>query len=223
MCAWWDVPLRSVLDVGAGTGLWRDWFASQRPRVVYRSIDISDYVCRQYGHEQANIATWRPSEQADLVVCQGVLQYLDDEACSRAIGNLALACGAVLYLEVPTMADRYNVIDVDATDLDVHWRTGTWYRRRLGRHFTVIGGGLFAARCWGFTSTSWRPSCWSSGDGGEMSVGEHAVRTQVAALEHHGGGAIAQVEDHHLGVGEQHERGHGTVGTVDLENVTVLH
>jgi len=31
--AWWGIPIRSVLDVGAGTGLWRDWFAAERPRV----------------------------------------------------------------------------------------------------------------------------------------------------------------------------------------------
>jgi hypothetical protein len=92
---------------------------------------------------------WRPSEPADLVVCQGVLQYIEDAACSRAIANLASACAAVLYLEVPTVADREEVIDPDATDLDIHWRTGAWYRRRLGRHFRALGGGLFAARAAG--------------------------------------------------------------------------
>ena len=149
MCAWWQVPVRSVLDVGAGTGLWRQWFASERPGVVYRSIDVSDYACRRYGHDHADISTWQPSAPADLVVCQGVLQYLDDAACSRAIANLAVACAAVLYLEVPTAADRDKVIDTDATDLDVHWRSGAWYRRRLRRHFIAVGGGLFAVRAAG--------------------------------------------------------------------------
>jgi len=82
-------------------------------------------------------------------VCQGVLQYLDDAACSRAIVNLAAACGALLYLELPTAGDLYEVIDPDATDLDVHWRTGAWYRRRLGRHFRAVGGGLYVARAAG--------------------------------------------------------------------------
>ena len=146
LCGWWGISLRSVLDVGAGTGLWRDRFAAERPHVTYRSIDVSEYACRRYGHEQANISRWRPSTPADLVVCQGVLQYLDDEACSLAIGNLAAACGAVLFLEVPTVGDLDEVIDQDATDMDIHWRTGSWYRRRLGRHFQPIGGGLFVAR-----------------------------------------------------------------------------
>ena len=67
-------------------------------------------------------------------------------ACSLAIGNLAAACEAVLFLEVPTVGDLDEVIDRDATDMDIHWRTGSWYRRRLGRHFRAIGGGLFVAR-----------------------------------------------------------------------------
>jgi SAM-dependent methyltransferase len=142
-------PGDSVLDVGAGTGLWRGWFAAERPRVAYRSVDVSDYACRRYGHEQADISRWRPDTPSDLVVCQGVLQYLDDEACSRAVGNLAAACSALLYLEVPTAGDLRDVIDTDATDLDIYWRTGSWYRRRLGRHFRAIGGGLYAARAAG--------------------------------------------------------------------------
>jgi trans-aconitate methyltransferase len=149
MCGWWGITLRSVLDVGAGTGLWRDWFAAERPHVAYRSIDVSDYACRRYGHEQADISHWRPKVPADLVVCQGVLQYLDDDACSLAIGNLAAACRAVMFLEVPTAGDLTEVIDMDATDLDIYWRSGSWYRRRLGRHFRLIGGGLYAARAAG--------------------------------------------------------------------------
>jgi SAM-dependent methyltransferase len=149
LCAWWGIHIRSVLDVGAGTGLWRDWFAAEKPRVAYRSIDVSDYACRRYGHEQADISRWRPATPADLVVCQGVLQYLDDGACSRAIVNLGAACGTLLYLELPTAGDLVDVIDADATDLDVHWRSGSWYRRRLGRHFRAIGGGLYVARAAG--------------------------------------------------------------------------
>jgi len=49
-----------------------------------------------------------------------------------------------LYLEVPTRADRDSAIDPDGTDLDVHWRTGAWYRTRLSTRFTEIGGVLYA-------------------------------------------------------------------------------
>jgi hypothetical protein len=114
--------------------------------VDYVGIDVSEHACRRWGHVRADIATWRPATPFDLVVCQGVLQYLDDDACAAAIANLATATRAVLYLEVPTTADRVTVIDPEATDLDVHWRPGAWYRRRLGRWFRPAGAGLWVRR-----------------------------------------------------------------------------
>ena len=53
---------RAVLDVGAGTGLWGDWFRANRPDVAVRSVDVSEHACRTYGHEQRDIATWSPVE-----------------------------------------------------------------------------------------------------------------------------------------------------------------
>jgi trans-aconitate methyltransferase len=149
LCGWWGVRLRRVLDVGAGTGLWRDWFSQSRPSVSYQSIDSSEYACRRYGHEHRDISTWRPARQADLVICQGVLQYLDDRACRGAIANLGAATRGLLYLEVPTERDRDEVVDRDATDLEINWRSGSWYRRRLQRDFVEVGCGLFAARAAG--------------------------------------------------------------------------
>jgi hypothetical protein len=146
LMGWWGLPVRSVLDVGAGTGLWRSWFRDHRPGVRYRSIDVSEYACRRYGHEQHDIASWRPGRPSDLVVCHGVLQYLDDASCLAAIDNLGAATRAVLFLEVPTAADRNDVIDPAFTDLDIHWRTGAWYRRQLRPSFLALGCGLFVAR-----------------------------------------------------------------------------
>lgn len=143
MAAWWRIPVRSVLDVGAGKGFWRDWLAAEMPKVRYHGLDVSEHACRTYGHELADLATWRPSKQYDLVVCQSVLQYLDDRSCARAIEALADACRGLLVLEVPTTADRDGTIDPDGTDLDVHWRTGAWYRKQLNRGFTEIGAGLW--------------------------------------------------------------------------------
>lgn len=146
MAAWWRIPIRSVLDVGAGKGYWRDWLASAHPRVGYHGLDVSEHACRRYRHELADIARWAPPRQYDLVVCQSMLQYLDDADAATAIDKLSAACRGLLLLEVPTVADRQTVIDPAFTDLDVHWRTGTWYRRRLGRGFTEIGGGLWLSR-----------------------------------------------------------------------------
>ena len=65
---------------------------------------------------------------------------------AHAITSLAAACRGLLCLEVPTADDREHSIDPSATDLDVHWRTGAWYRKRLARGFTEIGGGLWLSR-----------------------------------------------------------------------------
>jgi hypothetical protein len=146
LAAWLGVEVASVLDVGAGPGLWRGWFRRHRPAVRYRSTDFSPYACARYGHERRDISRWRSRERYDLVVCQGVLQYLDDAAAARAIENLGAMCRGLLYLEAITAHDLAEIVDPAATDTAVHGRTGAWYRRRLAPHFVQVGAGLWAAR-----------------------------------------------------------------------------
>jgi trans-aconitate methyltransferase len=146
LAAWWRIPIRSVLDVGAGKGYWRNWLEEAHPEVKYHGIDASEYACKRYGHERADVAEWRPPRQYDLVVCQSVLQYIDDTDAATTIGMLAVACRGLLLFDAPTVADRDTVIDQSRTDLDVHWRTGEWYRKRLNRGFTEIGGGMWLSR-----------------------------------------------------------------------------
>ncbi len=143
LAQWWRIPIRSVLDIGAGKGFWRDGLAAAAPHVQYHGIDVSEHACRRYGHEHADLATWWPHRRYDLVVCQSVIQYLDDRPASEAIDALAAATRGLLFLEIPTTADRDHAIDQAGTDLDVHWRTGTWYRKRLRLGFTEVGGGLW--------------------------------------------------------------------------------
>ena len=143
LIAWLGGEVESVLDVGAGTGLWRDWLARHRPEVRYRSIDVSQYACERYGHEHRDIATWRERASYDLVVCQGVLPYLEDAACAQAIENIAAMAGGFLFLEAITARDLREVCDLESTDAKVHPRTGDWYRKLLARHFITVGGGLF--------------------------------------------------------------------------------
>ncbi len=146
LAAWWRVPIRSVLDVGAGKGYWHDWLRETKPVVRYHGLDVSEHACRTYGHELADLATWRPRRRYDLVVCQSVIQYLDDRDASNAIGTIAAACRGLLVIEVPTRADRDGAIDPSGTDLDVYWRSGAWYRTRLNVHFTEIGGGIWLSK-----------------------------------------------------------------------------
>jgi 2-polyprenyl-3-methyl-5-hydroxy-6-metoxy-1,4-benzoquinol methylase len=143
---WWGHPIETVLDVGAGVGLWRDWFRKHRPRAAYRSTEYSRYACKRYGHEHRDITKWRAKQTFDLVVCQGVLPYLDDVGCARAIENLAAMTGGFLYLEAITKKDLAEVIDDSKTDVYVHPRTGAWYRARLREHYVEVGAGLFCRR-----------------------------------------------------------------------------
>jgi 2-polyprenyl-3-methyl-5-hydroxy-6-metoxy-1,4-benzoquinol methylase len=145
LSAWLGVDIGTVLDVGAGTGIWRGLLRRQLPRVRYKSIDASSYACARFGHEQRDISRWRSRERFDLVVCHSVLQYLEDAAAERALRNLCAMCGGMLYLEVITRAD-VPLLDVTRTDTAVHLRPGSWYRARIGRDLVQVGGGLWAAR-----------------------------------------------------------------------------
>jgi hypothetical protein len=143
---WFGGDIDSVLDVGAGVGLWRDWFAKEIPEARYRSIDVSVYACAKYGHECRDISKWRAREKFDLVLCQGVLPYLDDAACARAVANIAAMCRGFLYLEAITARDLREVCDRSRTDVSVHARPARFYRRLLAEHFETLGCGLFHAR-----------------------------------------------------------------------------
>lgn len=143
LAAWWEIPIRNVLDVGAGMGFWRDWYREEHPEVKVQSVDISEHACRTWGHQQRDIANWRPRGRFDLVVCHSVLQYLDDDEVVRAIDHLTGATRHLLYLELPTRSDLAHLVDPKGTDLDVHRRTGAWYRRHLGARLRQVGAGLW--------------------------------------------------------------------------------
>lgn len=146
LLGWWGLDVRSVLDIGAGPGYWRDWYRSHHPRTKVLSTDVSEYACRTYGHRRADIATWTPPRRFDLVICHSVLQYLDDASTKSAIANLAAGTAHFLYLEIPTKSDFADVVDPSTTDMGVHKRTGAWYRRELDHRFRQVGGGLWLSR-----------------------------------------------------------------------------
>jgi len=145
VAAWLGVRVRTVLDVGAGPGHWGRFFR-RRGAVRYRGVDVSEHACERWGHERRDISTWCGRERFDLVVCQSVLQYLDDRAAARAIDHLGRMCRGLLYLEAITRRDLAATVDVRRTDMWVYARDGEWYRRRLARHFVQVGAGLWASR-----------------------------------------------------------------------------
>lgn len=146
MCGWWDAKISSVLDVGSGLGYWRDWYASNHPRVRVHSIDVSEHACIKYHHELCDISTWQPDRSFDLVICQSVLQYLPNRRAEAAIEHLAAATRLVMYLEVPTTSDLKHVVDHRSTDFDIYARSSEWYRKRLIKHFIHAGAGLWISK-----------------------------------------------------------------------------
>lgn len=146
LAGWWGIPIRSVLEVGAGPGHWGRWLCAHRPAVRYYGTDVSAYACSRYGHQQRDIAAWHAPRAVDLAVCQGVLHYLDDSAAERAIENIAASTRSLAYLEVPTAEDRVDVLDLRRTDSDANWRSAAWYRERLTTHFVELGCGLHYVR-----------------------------------------------------------------------------
>lgn len=143
---WFGVELSTVLDVGAGLGWWGQWLKVHRPHARVTSTELEADICRTFGHQQADITTWRLKQQFDLVICQGVLPYLSAEGVEQAIGNLAAMSSGLLYLEAITKEDFKSSIDAERTDLRVSLRPAAFYRKHLKPHFREVGGGLWAAR-----------------------------------------------------------------------------
>jgi len=146
LAAWWGIGITSFLDVGAGPGMWRDWYQTHHPEVEVHSLDVSEHACRTWGHEPADITVWTPPRTWDLVVCHSVLQYPDNAGATAAIGNIAAATRLLAYIEVPTIRDFAEVVDERATDMEVHRRSADWYRRRLSPWFIQVGANLWLRR-----------------------------------------------------------------------------
>ncbi len=146
LARYWGIRLESALDLGAGVGHWKRALAKELPSLAYRGVDVSAYAAATYGHIQADISRYRTDETFDLVICQGVLQYLDGPAVTRTLKNIGAMTGQLLYLEVLTKEDVASVIDRERTDTDAHLRAATFYRSRLATDFVTLGCGLFAPR-----------------------------------------------------------------------------
>jgi trans-aconitate methyltransferase len=140
------IPVRSILDAGCGIGMLRKPFAAALPRARYTGLEASRYLCARYGWTQGSVADFSPRVRSDLVVCYDVLQYLDDREAGRAVANLARLTDAALYVSALTREDWRSNCDRSRTDRAVHLRPAEWYRRRLRRHFSHLGFGVWLRR-----------------------------------------------------------------------------
>jgi len=138
-----ELPMRRALDLGCGLGSWRRELQKRHPAARYTGVEASDYLCRTFGWEKGTAAGYRGRGRYDLIVCQSVLQYLDDREVRGSLANMSRLCRGALYLEAVTREDWERHCNRDVTDGSIHLRPALWYRRAIGRHFRAIGGGLF--------------------------------------------------------------------------------
>jgi SAM-dependent methyltransferase len=145
--AYLELPVRRVLDMGCGIGLWQPAIRRHFPSATYRGVEYSEYLCERFGWEQGSVVDY-PSKQAfDLVICQGVLPYLDQPSAKRALENLGRLCRGVLYLEAVTREDwDEGIVDKRRTDRSMQLRPARFYRRALAKNFTCLGGGLWLSQ-----------------------------------------------------------------------------
>jgi 2-polyprenyl-3-methyl-5-hydroxy-6-metoxy-1,4-benzoquinol methylase len=145
------LPARRVLDAGCGTGMLRPWLKQYLPRASYTGIEASEYLCRRFGWQQAQIETYKSSSPFDVVVCYDVLQYLDSSTAHRALLNFGRLCRGVLYFTALTRLDWELNCDQSRTDPNVFLRSARWYRSRLERNFREAGCGFWLRRGAPFT------------------------------------------------------------------------
>src|SRR3954454_23823027 len=138
-----ELPARRILDVGCGIGALRRPLLRELAGASYLGVEKSPYLCRRFGWQEGTVQDLHVRGRFDLVVCYDVLQYLDDRAARRAIGNLRRSCRGALYFGALTREDWETNCDRSGTDRTPWLRRGDWYRRELGRGFVPAGLGLW--------------------------------------------------------------------------------
>ncbi len=141
------VPVRRVLDVGCGIGLWRDLIGRHYPHAQYHGVEYSEYLCTRFGWERGSVVDYRAKTPFDLVICQGVLPYLSEADLKAATRNLGQLCRGALYLEAVALEDwERDIVDETLTDPRLFKHPAALYRRGLTEHFTELGGGVWLSR-----------------------------------------------------------------------------
>lgn len=139
-------PIRSVLDIGCGEGVWRAPLLKLRPKLKYLGFDSSEYAIRRYGRSRhlhyarfADFAELRPCAPADLVVCSDVLHYLPTRELDRGLPGLVDLCAGVAFLETFAREDA-----AEGDEEEFQNRPATFYRKR----FHALGLRQVGSHCW---------------------------------------------------------------------------
>ncbi len=136
-------PVKSVLDVGCGEGVWRAHLRRMRPRVRYVGVDSSAYAVRRFGRSRnLRLGTLGDLDRLavrgpfDLVVCSDVLHYVATPELARGLRAIARLAGGVLFLEFFTREDAS-----EGDNAGFILRSAATYRRLL-RAAGLVHAGL---------------------------------------------------------------------------------
>ena len=140
------LPIRRILEFGAGMGQFAHALHEAFPRAKYSGTDISAYTCARFGWQMASVVSFDTPRPFDLVVCNDVSQYLSRTDAAGAIGNLARVTSGLLYFSVLTRDDWDERCDRLRTDGAVFLRRAAWYRKQLRQHFRQIGPAVYLSR-----------------------------------------------------------------------------
>lgn len=139
-------PLRSVLDIGCGEGRWYPALKRLRPKVSYRGVDPSAWAVARHGrrrHLQCGsidaLDALDLGPQADLVVLNDVIQYIDDATLARAAPQLRARCRGVIFANAFVDSDEF------IGDRTRHQpRSADWYLKL----FACAGWRSIGAQCY---------------------------------------------------------------------------
>jgi 2-polyprenyl-3-methyl-5-hydroxy-6-metoxy-1,4-benzoquinol methylase len=140
------IEMKSALDIGAGVGLWKHWIEKHAKGTQYVGTEVSQAMCKKHGYQHRDIARWRDRKKHDLIICQGVLQYLPDPDVAPAVANIAAMSRGLVYIEVMTRQDLRETVDTARSDTDIYVRNGSYYRGILSKHLVSVGCGLWWAK-----------------------------------------------------------------------------
>lgn len=156
-----QADLRSVADVGAGMGLWKEAIVEDNPELFRRttrnprpipfdSFDASKFSASKHGSTLMNIVSQEPKDvggriKYDLVICNGVFGYLADDELEVAVANLENYAGRFLYVgELYCKEDiEAGKYDMKGTDTGQKVRSIREYGEILRTSFLFAGMGLW--------------------------------------------------------------------------------
>lgn len=123
---------RSVLDYGCGTGRLAAWF-DRRVYVGYDPSPAMLAVARRAYPQHRFVQALRTWQEADAVICNSVVQYLEDDAWRETLRDIAERSVYVSMIETYDLAGAAPTIcSPGGSDTTIYLRCERAYRAALG-------------------------------------------------------------------------------------------